>query len=72
MRDVFNREEAAEYLGLHPSTITELCHDGALRHAKIGRALRIRREWCNEYLEAIAAGGEATPVADRLIAQAAG
>lgn len=70
-REVFDREQAAEFLGLHPSTISELCARGELRHAKIGRALRIRRIWCEGYLESLAAGGTETPVADAILAEAA-
>lgn len=65
-REVFDRDQAAEYLGVCPDTVTALCKRGELRHVKIGRALRIRREWCVEFLEAHAAGGHSTPAADAI------
>ena len=69
MREIFNQHEAADYLGVCPDMVTKLCQRGDLRHAKIGRALRIRRIWCDEYLERIAAGGCVTPAADAIFPQ---
>jgi excisionase family DNA binding protein len=68
VREVFNRQEAAEYLGVSKETVTAWCKKGALRHVKFGRSLRIRKEWCIEFLEERAAGGSHTPVADAMFA----
>ena len=73
MREVFDQRGAAEYLGVCPDTVTMLCQRGELRHAKIGRSLRIRKEWCIEFLEANAAGGDGhTPTADAIFPKQAG
>ena len=73
MREVFNREEAAEYMGVCPTTVTNLCRRGELRHVKFARSIRIRKEWCIEFLEANAAGGDGhTPAADSILPKAAG
>jgi len=73
LREVFNQDQAAEYLGVCPDTVTGLCKRGELRHVKIGRALRIRKEWCVAFLESRAAGGEGhTPAADAILPKAAG
>ena len=67
-REVFNREQAAEYLGVCTDTVTRLCQRGDLRHVKFGRAVRIRKAWCDDWLESEAAGGSHTPVADAMFA----
>ena len=45
--------EAADYIGVSVDTIYTACERGELRHTKIGgrRAIRIRTEWIDEWLE---------------------
>lgn len=72
-RDVFDRDQAARFLGFHPDTITNLCKRGELRHMKVGSALRFRKQWCVDFLEAKAIGGTGnTPAADAILPNAAG
>lgn len=68
MSDVFNREAAADYLRVHPETITRMCARGMLRYAKFGRALRIRREWCDQMLEDRAVGPTSEDLPDSVLA----
>lgn len=73
MREVFDRDQAAEYLGVCPDTVTALCKRGALKHVKMARAVRIRKEWCIEFLESNAVGGDGhTPAADAIFPKQAG
>ncbi len=49
--------QAARYMQCGPKTVYSLASSGRLRAARIGgkRALRIKRRWCDESLEASAA-----------------
>ncbi len=50
-------EEAAYYLGLHKDhkapihAVRYLCRSRKLRFVKIGRTLRFRREWLDDYID---------------------
>ena len=48
---------AARYADCSPKTIFRACRSGALRHARVGgkRAIRLRVEWIDEWLERDAA-----------------
>lgn len=50
-------EEAARYLGLHKDhrspihAVRYLCRTKHIRFVKIGKTLRFRREWLDEYID---------------------
>lgn len=52
--------DAAEYAGLKRDTIYNACERGDLRHVRVGgrRAIRLRREWIDAWLEQHARGGK--------------
>ncbi|WP_165242404.1 excisionase family DNA-binding protein [Corynebacterium lizhenjunii] len=55
-RDAWLRvKEAASYMNIHPQTLYTLLQRGEVRSARRGRTYLIRREWCDNYLEATAA-----------------
>ncbi len=49
-----NVAEGAEYGGVSRDTIYTACERGELQHVRIGgrRAIRLRAEWIDEWLEA--------------------
>ena len=55
----FTVAAAAKYAALKPDTIYTACERGDLRHVRVAgrRAIRLRREWLNAWLEQHARGG---------------
>jgi excisionase family DNA binding protein len=55
--------EGAEYCGLSKDTIYAACERGELRHARVGgrRAIRLRSEWIDAWLEQFTRAVEFTP-----------
>lgn len=51
-REYYTAEEIGAYMGLSTYTVQHLCRRGHLRHVKIGRSIRIRKQWADTYLEA--------------------
>ncbi len=51
--------ESAEYAGVSRDTIYTECERGELHHARVGgrRAIRLKREWIDAWLERHAVGG---------------
>jgi len=45
MREIMNRKQAAEYLGIGVRTLDALRKQGLVRDARVGGAVRIRCEW---------------------------
>lgn len=70
MNDVFNRAQAADYLQVCEATVTRLVREGGLRHVRLGNRLRIRREWCDQWLETNAS--DAAPVTAEALFQGRG
>lgn len=72
---VFDRQGAAEYLGISARTLDKILESGDLRHTYLGdpdkprsgRLLRIRESWLVEYLENRAIGGSHS-IADDILA----
>lgn len=62
-----NVAEAAEYSGVSRDTIYTACERGELRHARIAgrRAIRVKPEWIDAWLEQHARGAEAWRTAER-------
>ena len=46
----FTPAEIAVYMGMATYTVQELCRRGELRHVKVGRSIRIRREWADQFM----------------------
>lgn len=57
-----NVPQGAEYAGLSRDTIYTACERGELRHARVGgrRAIRLRREWIDAWIEQHARGPRGT------------
>jgi excisionase family DNA binding protein len=53
MKTWLNVAEAAEYAGVSRDTIYTACEARLLRHVRVGgrRAIRLRREWLDEWFE---------------------
>lgn len=51
-REFFSPAEIAAYLGLSTYTVQDLCRRGDLRNVKVGRVIRIRKIWADDYMEA--------------------
>ena len=51
-QEFFSPEEIARLLGIAPYTVRELCRRGKMRHARVGRRIRIKRQWAEEYMSA--------------------
>jgi hypothetical protein len=45
-------KQIARESGMSPQSIYELCLQRLLKHIRIGKAIRIRREWWEEYKRA--------------------
>ena len=43
-------KEAAAYVGFCDKTIRRACQVGTLRCARVGRRIRIRREWLDDWV----------------------
>lgn len=73
---VYDRQGAADYLGINPRTLDKILESGDLRHSFLGdpdkpraaRLLRIREAWLIEYLENRAMGGSHSIADDILTA----
>lgn len=67
MKIWLNVAEAAEYSGVSRDTIYTACERGELRHARIGgrRAIRMKAEWIDAWLEQHSRGAEASRIAER-------
>jgi len=50
-REFFSAEDIAEYLGIAPYTVRELCRTGKLQHVKLGRMIRIRKDWADTFAD---------------------
>jgi excisionase family DNA binding protein len=48
----YSPAEIATYTGMRTYTIQDLCRRGELRHVKVGRSIRIRREWADHFMAA--------------------
>jgi excisionase family DNA binding protein len=53
-REFFSPEEIAQWLGISAYTVCELCRRGKIQHARVGRRIRIKRQWAEEYMMASA------------------
>jgi len=49
MADIFSPETLAERWGCSARHVRDLCNEGQLRHFKVGRMFRIRREALEEF-----------------------
>ena len=45
----YSTQEAADYLRLHPKTLCRKSLSGELHHERIGRQLRFKRAWLDEF-----------------------
>lgn len=43
--------QAAEYVQVHPNTVYDWIKVYGLRHRRVGRMIRIRRDWLDAFLE---------------------
>lgn len=41
----------AEILGVRVDHVYKLCREDKIRHARIGRTIRFRREWIDEFID---------------------
>ena len=49
-QDILTRDEAAAYLKVCISTLNNLKRNGLIRHLRIGRVVRYRREWLDAFI----------------------
>jgi excisionase family DNA binding protein len=49
-QEYFTPEEIADLLGIAAYTVRELCRRGLMQHARVGRRIRIKRQWAEEYM----------------------
>lgn len=58
--DWMTTQQAADYLGTRPKTLEYWRHTGhSPKYAKLGRQVRYRRDWLDEWLEARVASSTA-------------
>ena len=69
VRPVMNRDEAAEYLRVSVASIDNWITEGSLKCARIGRSVRIRKEWLDEYIEEHMVDSDAVKIAARMLEQ---
>ena len=50
-REFYSTGEIAEYLAIAPYTVCELCRAGRLQHVKLGRMIRIKKSWADDFIE---------------------
>jgi excisionase family DNA binding protein len=50
MTPLLDIEAAAEYLNISPRSVADHIRAGQIRHARIGKHIRIRTEWLDEYI----------------------
>jgi excisionase family DNA binding protein len=51
-QEFFSPAAIADYLGMSTYTVQDLCRRGELHHVKVGRAIRIRKAWADDYMTA--------------------
>jgi excisionase family DNA binding protein len=51
-QEFFSPDEIAQLFGIAAYTVRELCRRGRMRHARVGRLIRIKREWADECMMA--------------------
>ena len=51
-QEFFSPDGIARLLGIAAYTVRELCRRGKIRHNRVGRLIRIKREWAEEYMMA--------------------
>lgn len=50
MTPLLDIEAAAAYLNISPRSVADHIRAGRIRHARIGKHIRIRTEWLDEYI----------------------
>lgn len=50
MTPLLDIEAAAAYLNVSPRSVADHVRAGRIRHARIGKHIRIRPEWLDEYI----------------------
>lgn len=50
MTPLLDIEAAAAYLNISPRAVADHIRAGRIRHARIGKHIRIRAEWLDEYV----------------------
>jgi excisionase family DNA binding protein len=70
--DILTPQEAADVLKVSASTITRLCARGELQHVRIGKLVRIRREWLDAYLDRGSNGSDGVSNAGATVQQPIG
>jgi excisionase family DNA binding protein len=65
MTSWFRVPQAADYAGVSRDTIYTACERGELRHVRVGgrRAIRLKPEWLDEWLERHSRGRDELPTA---------
>ena len=53
-QEFYSPKDTAQWLGIPTYTVCELCRRGLLQHARVGRQIRIKREWAEAYIMASA------------------
>lgn len=69
VRPVMNRTEAAEYLRVCAKTIDTWIAEGKLKHSRLGKSVRIRKEWLDELMEESCDSTDAKETARRMLEQ---
>ena len=49
-KQVLTVRDAAAYLQVSANTVYDLVAKGELKHSRVGRAIRIPRQYCDDYL----------------------
>jgi excisionase family DNA binding protein len=50
-RDLLTVKQVAERLGVHPDTVRDLALRGEIRFVRVGRQIRFRELWVEEFIE---------------------